>query len=83
MTTLCLLTNMNMPLLSRCVSASVPLSPFSSILLLPSTLPLWLTLQLATAPIYSFLVENKRERKKVLFDLGILKSWEEKPSDAD
>ncbi|SRR6266702_1210967 len=30
------------------------------------------------APIYSFLVENKRLGKKVLFDLGMMKTWEEK-----
>ena len=30
------------------------------------------------APIYSFLVENEREGKKVLFELGIMKAWKEK-----
>ena len=30
------------------------------------------------APIYSFLVENERVGKKVLFDLGMMKTWKEK-----
>jgi hypothetical protein len=29
-------------------------------------------------PCYSFLVENKKQGKKVLFDLGIMKAWKEK-----
>jgi hypothetical protein len=29
-------------------------------------------------PCYSFLVENKKLGKKVLYDLGIMKAWKEK-----
>ncbi len=29
-------------------------------------------------PTYSFLVENERAGKKVLFELGIMKAWKEK-----
>ncbi|KAH9173064.1 hypothetical protein EDB89DRAFT_1885486 [Lactarius sanguifluus] len=32
----------------------------------------------ADVPIYSFLVENERVGKKVLFELGIMKAWKEK-----
>lgn len=34
--------------------------------------------EIIEAPIYSFLVENERMGKKVLFDLGMMKSWKEK-----
>ena len=29
-------------------------------------------------PLYSFLIENEKADKKVLFDLGLMKSWKEK-----
>lgn len=29
-------------------------------------------------PLFSFLIENKKLGKKVLFDLGIMKAWKEK-----
>ncbi|KAH8977398.1 hypothetical protein EDB86DRAFT_3055543 [Lactarius hatsudake] len=32
----------------------------------------------ADVPVYSFLVENERVGKKVLFELGIMKAWKEK-----
>ena len=34
--------------------------------------------EMIEAPIYSFLVENGRVGKKVLFDLGMMKTWKEK-----
>ena len=30
------------------------------------------------APAHSFLIENKSQGKKVLFDLGVMKAWKEK-----
>lgn len=32
----------------------------------------------AQIPFFSFLIENKRLGKKVLFDLGMMKAWKEK-----
>lgn len=34
-------------------------------------------------PIYSFLVENEKAHKKVLFDLGLIKAWKEKQPDRE
>lgn len=31
-----------------------------------------------TIPFFSFLIENKKLAKKVLFDLGLMKAWKEK-----
>ena len=33
---------------------------------------------LLAAPCFSFLIENKKLGKKVLYDLGLVKAWEQK-----
>jgi hypothetical protein len=34
-------------------------------------------------PLYSFLVENEKADKRVLFDLGLMKAWKEKIPDRE
>jgi len=34
-------------------------------------------------PLYSFLIENEKADKKVLFDLGLMKGWKEKQPDRE
>jgi hypothetical protein len=34
--------------------------------------------ELLDMPCYSFLIENKQNGKKILFDLGLMKAWKEK-----
>ena len=34
-------------------------------------------------PLYSFLIENEKADKKVLFDLGLMKAWKEKLPDCE